>query len=113
MDCYDGAEVCELMGSYMLKQLKHDVNKESIGLYRDDSLRCFHNIPKSEIERQKKQMVKRFKEWGLTITIQCNLQSVEFLDVTFDLYNNLYKPYKKSKNKPIYVNKQSNHPQMF
>ena len=51
MGCYDGPEVCELLGSYMLKQLKHDVNKESIGLYRDDSLRCFHNIPKSEIER--------------------------------------------------------------
>ena len=58
-------------------------------------------------------MVKRFREWGLTIIIQCNLQSVEFLDVTFDLHNNLYKLYKKSKNKPIYVNKQSNHPQMF
>ena len=33
-----------------------------------------------------------------------------FLDVTFDLYNNLYKLYRKPKNKPIYINKQSNHP---
>ena len=49
MGCYDGAEVCELVGSYMLNQLKHDVNKESIGLYRDNGLGVFHNIPKPEI----------------------------------------------------------------
>ena len=110
MGCYDGAEVCELVGSYMLNQLKHDMNKESIGLYRDDGLGVFHNIPKPEIERKKKQIVKRFKECGLSITIQCNLKSVDFLDVTFDLYNNLYKPYRKPNNKPIYINKQSNHP---
>ena len=74
MGCYDGAEVCELVGSYMLNQLKHDVSKESIGLYRDDGLGVFHNIPKPEIERQKKQIAKRFKECGLSITIQCNLK---------------------------------------
>ena len=32
MGCYDGAEVFESVGSYMLNQLKHDVSKESIGL---------------------------------------------------------------------------------
>ena len=47
---------------------------------------------------------------GLSITIQCNLKSVDFLDVTFDLYNNLYKPYRKPNDNPIYINKQSNHP---
>ena len=49
MGCYDGAEVCELVGSYMLNKLRHDVNKESIGLYRDNGLGVFHNIPKPEI----------------------------------------------------------------
>ena len=47
---------------------------------------------------------------GLSITIQCNLKSVDFLDVTFDLYNNLYKPYREPNDNPIYINKQSNHP---
>ena len=92
----------------MLNQVKHDVNKESIGLYRDDGLGVFHNIPKPELERKKKQIVKRFKECGLSITIQCNLKSVDLLDVTFDLYKKVYKPYRKPNNKPIYVNKQSN-----
>ena len=53
MGCYDGAEVCELVRSYILNQLKHEVNKESIGLYRDSSLGGLHNIPKPEIERKK------------------------------------------------------------
>ena len=110
MECFNGAEVCDLVGSYMLNQLKHDVIKGSIGLYRDDDLGVFYNIPKPEIERKKKQIVKIFKERGLPITIQCNLKSVDFLDVTFDLYNNLLKPYRKPNNKPIYINKQSNHP---
>ena len=35
---------------------------------------------------------------------------MDFLDITFDLCNSLYKPYKKPNNKPIYINKQSNHP---
>ena len=59
MRCYEGAEVCELLGSYVLNQLKHILK------YRDDCL-DFHNIPKPEIERKKRQIVKMFKECGLT-----------------------------------------------
>ena len=34
--CYDGAEICELVGSYLLKKVSNIVNKKYIGLYRDD-----------------------------------------------------------------------------
>ena len=70
----------------------------------------FQNIPKTEIERKKKQIVKVFKDCGLSITIKCNLKSEDFLDVTFDLLNEIYKPYRKPNNKPLYINKHSNHP---
>ena len=46
----------------------------------------------------------------MTITIQCHLKTVDFLHVTFDLDNNAYKPFRKENNKPIYINKHSNHP---
>ena len=46
----------------------------------------------------------------MSITIQCNLKTADFLDVTFDLDNNAYKPFHKENNKPIYINKHSNHP---
>ena len=47
---------------------------------------------------------------GFPVTIQCNLKTVDFLDVTFDLENNVYKTFRKENNKPIYINKHSNHP---
>ena len=110
MGYYDGAEVCELVGTYILNKLKNITNKENIGLYRDDGLGKFQNMPKTEIERKKKQIVKVFKDCGLSITIKCNLKSEDFLDVTFDLLNEIYKPYRKPNNKPLYINKHSNHP---
>ena len=56
MSCYDGAEVCEMVGTYILNKLKNITNKENIGLYRDDGLGIFQNIPKSEIETKNKSL---------------------------------------------------------
>ena len=50
------------------------------------------------------------KGCGLSITIKCNLKSVDFLDVTFNLVNEIYKPYRQPNNKPLYINKHSSHP---
>ena len=37
MGAYDGAEVCELVGTYMLNVLSKKYNKNDFGLYRDHS----------------------------------------------------------------------------
>ena len=110
MGCYDGAEVCELVGTYILNKLKNATNKDNICLYRDDELGIFQNIPKTEIERKKNQIVKVFEECGLSITIKCNSKSADFLDVMYDLVYEIYKPYRKVNNKPLYIKKHSNHP---
>ena len=110
MGCYNGAEVCELVGTYILNKFKDVTNKENIGLYRDDGLGILQNIPKTKIERKKKQIVKVLKYYGLSITIKCNLKSIDFLDVTLNLVNDIYKPYCKPSNKPLYINKHSNYP---
>ena len=39
-----------------------------------------------------------------------NLKIVDFLDVTLNLNNNTYYPYRKPNNTPLYINKDSNHP---
>ena len=75
MSCYDGAEVCELVGSFILNKLTSIINKSNIGLYRDDGLGIFYNVSKPEIERKKKAMIKVFNGCGLSITIQCNLKN--------------------------------------
>ena len=41
MGSYDGAEVCELVGLYLLNLLTNEFGKHNMGLYRDDSLSCF------------------------------------------------------------------------
>ena len=93
MGCYGGAEVCDLMGTYIWNKFKKITIKENIGIYRDDGLGKFRNIPKTEIKRKKNQIVKVFKNCGLSMTIECNLKSVDFLDVTFDPVKDIWKPY--------------------
>ena len=40
---YDGAEVCELAGLFTLNDLSKKIDKDNIGLHRDDGLSVFEN----------------------------------------------------------------------
>ena len=42
--CLDGAEVCELAGTYLLHQLIDIILKEDLGLYRDDGLGTVNSL---------------------------------------------------------------------
>ena len=103
----DGAETCELVGLYLLSQLTHlDI---TVGLNRDDGLATCRLSPK-QVESIIQKTCKIVQHNGLKITIQANKKSTDFLDVTLDLRNNLYKPYRKQNNNLSYINKHSNHP---
>ena len=91
---------------YSYKKFGHD----KIGLYRYDGLGCFQNLSGPESEKVKKELCKIFKQSGLNIAVECNLQITDFLDVTFDLRTDKYYPYRKDNNQLLYINKQSNHP---
>ena len=106
---FDGAEICELVGIYIQSKLTNIMNKEDVGLYRDDDLGIFENISKPDIERKKTAIVKVIKKCGLSIVVDTNLKTVIFLDVTFNLEKNICKPYRKPNNSPIYINKNTNH----
>ena len=110
MGSYDGAGVYELVGLYILYILTKEFGHDKIGLYRDDGLGCFLNLSGPESEKVKKEVCKIFKQSGLSITVECNLQITDFLDVTFDLRTDKYYPYRKDNNQLLYINKQSNHP---
>ena len=47
---------------------------------------------------------------GLSITIDTNLTETDFLDVSLNLKNGSYSPYRKPDNYPSYINVNSNHP---
>ena len=80
-----------------------------IGLYRDDGLGTFEATPQ-RIERIKKSLCKIFKDNGLKITIEANLDVVNYLDITLNLTRNSFAPYTKPGNTTVYMNGRSNHP---
>ena len=41
---YNGAEVCELVGTFLLYQISIKHNKNKVDLYRDDGLAIFKNV---------------------------------------------------------------------
>ena len=78
MGAYDGAEVCELVGSSLLYQLSNKYNKKNIGLYRDDDLAVLKNKSGPQAERIKKDFQKIFRKNDLNIVIKCNLKIVDY-----------------------------------
>ena len=108
MGSFDGAEVCDLIGLFMLSQLKH--LKVNLGKYRDDALGVTCLTPR-QADLVKKDICRIYKQNGFSITIEVNIKVVNFLDITMDLRTGLYKPFMKPNDCPTYINKDSNHPQ--
>ena len=108
---FDGAEICGVIGIYILHKLGEKYGKERIGLYKDDGLACFENTSSPEAERIRKAFIKLFKnEFSLNIVSETNLKVVNFLDLTVNLSTGKYEPYNKPDNKLLYINENSNHP---
>ena len=111
MRSFDNAELCELVGLYILHILGAKYGKHRIGLYRDDGLACFGYTSGPQADRIRKDFIKIFKEdFNLSITCETNLKAVNFLDVTLNLTTSKYQPYNKPYNNPLYINILSNHP---
>ena len=110
MGCFDGAEVCELVGIYILHLLRTVMRNENIGLYCDDGLGILQNSSGPEIECKRKQTIQIFKSCGLNITVKTNLKTVDFLELCLDLIINTYQPYQKPNSETVYINKDSNNP---
>ena len=109
MESFEGAEVCELAGLFILNKLSKKFDKDNIGLYRDDGLSVFKNYNGHLNDKIQKEMIDLFKQHHLNLEIKCNLKIVDYLDITFDLTTGLFKPYNKTNNIPRYVNAKSNH----
>ena len=110
MESFDGAEICEIVGIYLLKNLSPLSGKENFGLYRDDGLATVNSSSGPVLDGMRKDIISIFKNEVLSITIETNLIETDFLDVTFNLLTGKYFPFGKVNNKPSYVNAKSNHP---
>ncbi len=100
MGSYDGAEIYELVGLFILNKLGQKFGKENIMKSKSALL----------ADKTRKELHKCFEQFGLKITAEANLHVVNFLDVTFDLNNGKFKPYRKPNDDLLYINRHSNHP---
>ena len=110
MGAYDFAEVCELVGIFILYQLSHRYKKNNIGLYRDDNLAVFRNTSGPQAEKIKKHFQSIFRKNNLSIIVKCNLKTVDYLDVTINLSGDSYKSFHKPNSEINYIHRESNHP---
>ena len=109
MGAYDSAEICELVGLYLLHLLNSANLGVIFGLYRDDGL-ALSDLDPSDTNKVKDEIIRIFKENDLTIKIDANQKTVHYLDVTLSLDDGSYRPYSKPNSKPLYVHSKSNHP---
>ena len=95
MGSHDGAEICELVGLYLLNQMRQKFPSINFGLYRDDGLGCYKKKPGPTMERTRKAIIQLFKSNNLSITIEANMNQVNFLDTTLNLIDGKFRPYRK------------------
>ena len=57
MGSFDGAEVCELVGLYILHILSTKYGKNLNGIYRDDGLACFENVSGPQADQIRKDFI--------------------------------------------------------
>ena len=76
MGGHHGAEVCDLIGLYILSQLIEVL--PNTGLYRDDGL-SVSTATNRQIEIMKKKVCKFFRDNGIAVTIEANSKSISWM----------------------------------
>ena len=107
MGAYDGTDVCETVGIFILYQLSHKYNKNNIDLYKDNSLAVFKNISGLQSDTSKKHFKNIFRKNNLNIIVKGHLKIVDYLLVTLNLSDDSYKPFDKLNNDINYIHKGS------
>ena len=105
---WDGAEVTDLVGLYLLSKLQH-LDEMNHGLYRDDMLGVTELHGKAA-ERLKQNISRVFQAEGLTVKVEVNKKVVDYLNVTLSLLDGTHRDFTKPGQVLNYVHVHSNHP---
>ena len=85
MGSFNGADVCELVVSYLLSKIFVVIDSDNIGLYRDDGVAVINNAKDPKLERLRKKHNRYIQNGGLSIAIEANLIETDILDLRFNL----------------------------
>ena len=111
MGTYDGAEICEIVGMFMLSLLSKTFSSNNIGFYIVMTDSQFLGT----LVDNKRKNFKKKKKWfkkdnGLQIIIKCNLKIVDYLDVTLNLTDGTYRLFHKHNEETTFIHVESDHP---
>ena len=106
---FDSAEVCDIVGLFLLSELRKLKLNAETGKFRDDGLGVSSATPR-QIEQIKKKICEVYRKHGLSITVEANKKVVQFLDVELNLEKETFKPFIKPNDVPLYVHQDSDHP---
>ena len=81
-----------------------------MGLKRDDGITVFNKVSSQKTDKIRNKITQAFKGNGFSIDTVKKLLKVIFLDVTFNLRNRSYQPYKKPNDELKYINVFPIHP---
>ena len=110
MGSFDGTEICQLLGLYIQSKLEKILPKSNFGLYRNDGLALLRNLNGQQTDKVRKNIIRVFRDIDFSLEIETNLKEVDFLDVSLNLRNGTYRPYKKPNDRLLYIHSLSNHP---
>ena len=80
------------------------------GLYRDDGLGVIDLAKPVVYDRTRKQVFKVMSDIGFKITLDLGNQVTDFLDVTLNLSDGTFRPYRKPNCLINFINSNSDHP---
>ena len=80
MGSYHGAEICELVGLFILYELidNKKIDKTSCGLYHDDGLLIVKKTSPRIINQLRKSITKSFQENNLKLKTELSTQKMAF-----------------------------------
>ena len=69
IEANDGAEICELVGLYVLTEIHKNIDFTSVVIYRDDGLAVIQSAFGSSFDRYGKKLITIFLDNELKITV--------------------------------------------
>ena len=79
-------------------------------MHRTLTERLFGSLSLRQVDRKRKQIVELFKQYKLSITVDINFTTLNFLELSFDLTNEADLTYKKPNDISIYIHVNFNQP---
>lgn len=90
---YDGVEILELIGIYMLSKINKTVHIDNHRIYHNDSLMAVPNNNRKKNNSIRKKLHQVFKEMDFDITVKINKKVVQFLDTELNLLDGNISPH--------------------